>query len=147
MLEIKTASFTESRNILLVCLAIIVLSYLNFLFPAVEFLKLLLNDSGFFKHPESACITLNITGIPCAFCGMSRSLTSIVNLNFEKALYYNPASLIFYPLAGASFLSVVILGLRKRKVVITKPKLFWSIVFGVFLFLWILNILFGNQIN
>lgn len=147
MLKIVKASSRDVRNILLVCLAIFAISVLNFLFPAVEFVKYLLKDTGFFTHPESACITLNMTGLPCAFCGMSRSLLSILNLDFKKALYYNPASLIFYPLAGASFLSILFLAFKKKKILITKPKLFWSIVFGVFLFLWVINIFFGNQTN
>ncbi len=44
-----------------------------------------------------------ILGIPCPLCGISRSLLSVLNLDFKSAFYYHalwPIVLLFVPLYG-----------------------------------------------
>ena len=95
MFKVCPANKSESRNILLISAAFLLINFMNFLYPSVELIKYFLNDTGLFTHPDSACVMLNLTGIPCAFCGLSRSLIARINLDVSGALYYNPSSVVF----------------------------------------------------
>lgn len=147
MFKVCPANKSESRNILLISAAFLLINFMNFLYPSVELIKYFLKDTGLFTHPDSACVMLNLTGIPCAFCGLSRSLIALINLDVSGALYYNPSSVVFYPLAGFSFASVVALALSGQKIVITNWKIFGTILLVILTLLWLVNIFFGHQTN
>lgn len=40
------------------------------------------------------CFFHSITGMPCPFCGMTRAFLAIGQLNFTKAFYFHPLSII-----------------------------------------------------
>ena len=44
------------------------------------------------------CIFKKLTGLPCPFCGVTRSLASFIRGDFEQAFLYNPFSLLFFSL-------------------------------------------------
>ena len=55
-------------------------------------------SSGFTTGP-TLCMFRNITGLPCPFCGTTRSIGNILIGNFESALRLNPLgyiSLMFF---------------------------------------------------
>jgi hypothetical protein len=104
------------------------------------------------KSSLTVCFIKSTTGIPCPSCGTTRSLGSIIDLNFYSALIINPlgyliaVSLVLFPLwilydlifKKESFFSFYVLFIKtllKRKI---------SILFVVIiLFNWIWNIYKG----
>ncbi len=41
------------------------------------------------------CLLKLIFGVPCPVCGMTRAYISLLSLNLEAAMYYNPAFWVF----------------------------------------------------
>lgn len=39
---------------------------------------------------KSICLFINIFGLPCPACGMTRAYISLVHLDIKKAFYYHP---------------------------------------------------------
>lgn len=39
---------------------------------------------------RSSCIFINIIGVPCLTCGMTRAYSAALKLNFKAAFYYHP---------------------------------------------------------
>lgn len=99
---------------------------------------------GIFRY-DSSCIMLNVSGIPCPFCGMSHAFSEFVRLNFSKSLYYNPSSVIFFSFLGIICLSIFVLSLFNYKVTVTFNKRTFLILMLVILVIWILNICFGHR--
>ena len=62
------------------------LALLVFLIPAR---MLAMRSSGFSTGP-SLCLFRNITGLPCPFCGSTRSVGHILQGEFSAALFSNP---------------------------------------------------------
>lgn len=42
--------------------------------------------------PLSLCLFLDLTGLPCPGCGMTRGLVALLSLDFARALRYHPLS-------------------------------------------------------
>ena len=76
------------------------LALLVFLIPAR---RLAMRSSGFSTGP-SLCLFRNITGLPCPFCGSTRSVGHILQGEFSAALYSNPLGYF-----GLGFLIVLFL--------------------------------------
>lgn len=47
-----------------------------------------------FSPKIQLCFFHSITGMPCPFCGMTRAFLAIGQLNFGKAFYFHPLSII-----------------------------------------------------
>lgn len=45
----------------------------------------------------TVCLIKNTTNIPCPSCGSTRSVLSILHLDFPMALYYNPLGFLIVP--------------------------------------------------
>lgn len=45
---------------------------------------------------RSTCGLYILTKLPCPACGLTRSVTSISHIKFNKAFYYHPFGFIFY---------------------------------------------------
>ena len=73
---------------------------LAFLFVAR---MLAVRSSGFSTGP-SVCLFRNVTGLPCPFCGSTRSVGHILQGEFSAALYSNPLGYF-----GLGFLIVLFL--------------------------------------
>ena len=54
-----------------------------FLFPASE------------GHFHLDCLCRRLSGLPCPFCGFTRSVVGLYGGNVEQALFYNPFSLVW----------------------------------------------------
>jgi hypothetical protein len=76
------------------------LALLVFLIPAR---MLAMRSSGFSTGP-SLCLFRNITGLPCPFCGSTRSVGHILQGEFSAALFSNPLGYF-----GLGFLIVLFL--------------------------------------
>ena len=46
---------------------------------------------------ENLCIYKLITGKECYNCGMTRAFLSVIQGNFDKAIYYNANSIVVFP--------------------------------------------------
>ena len=49
------------------------------------------------KVEFNVCLFKRITTIPCPSCGITRSVLSIINLDFASAIYFNPLGIIVIP--------------------------------------------------
>ncbi len=49
----------------------------------------------FFENKYSICLFMNITGLPCPFCGLSRAFASLTSFDLKNALKLNPFSFVF----------------------------------------------------
>jgi hypothetical protein len=61
--------------------------------------QVLSNTSSGFTTGPTLCMFRNVTGLPCPFCGTTRSIGHILIGNFESALRLNPLgyiSLMFF---------------------------------------------------
>lgn len=47
---------------------------------------------------HSICLFKNITGHECWGCGMTRAITSVIQLHFENAFHYNKLVLFVFPI-------------------------------------------------
>ena len=81
------------------------------------------------------CPIRAITGIPCAGCGMTRSVISLIKLDLEAALYYHPLIVLmpFIP---------VLLTVKKGPLAIKKLRtVLWIIIIGAFIVVYLFRLL------
>jgi len=102
-------------------------------------------DSDFAKRNESYCIFINVTGLPCPFCGLSRSFQGLINLNIEDCLYYNPSSIFLFLLGGLVLSAVFVLSLFNYKISVSNTNKLWFVLLIIFIVVWIINIIFGHH--
>ena len=62
-------------------------------------------------QPGLPCPLRTVTGVPCPFCGMTRSVTAAVHGDLVHSLVLNPAGIVFVVLAVA-----LLLGWRLRRI-------------------------------
>lgn len=142
MIHVERATPEESGRIRFWIAAIVGLSALSLWVSPSSLLAEIFPD--LFTY-ESSCIMLNLTGIPCPFCGMSRALGEFTSLNFAKSTYYNPSSVPFFILCTAAVLAVAFLSsINYRFSVSDKRKTFY-VVIAVVIVMWGLNILYGHH--
>lgn len=67
----------------------------------------------------SVCTFYNMTGLPCATCGLTRSLCSIAHGEFANAWHYHPFGFLFSSL----FLAVALMPLVRRAAPSFQPRL------------------------
>lgn len=132
----------EAGKIRLILLGTIVFSLLTVKFYPLD----LLNHyfPGLFRE-DSSCITLNVLGIPCPFCGMSRAFSEFMNFNFAGSIYYNPASVLFFVFLGIFCIAIFVLSLFKYKIVFQFNRKTLLAFFIVIATVWILNIILGHH--
>ncbi len=94
---------------------------------------------------ESSCIMLNIAGIPCPFCGMSRAFRELTALNIPGSIYYNPVGIPFFIISGAVIAWIYLLSFMNRKLKLINGRKTLLILSGVLLIMWFINILYGHQ--
>lgn len=98
-----------------------------------------------FKY-ESSCIMLNVAGIPCPFCGMSRAWNEFTRFNFESSIYHNPSSVVFFIFSGTTVALIFVLSLFNYRIKLPGSGKTLMILSAVLLIIWILNILYGHHI-
>ena len=141
-IKIVKVKENEAGKIRLILLGTIVFSLLTVKYYPLN----LLNHyfPGLFRE-DSSCITLNVFGIPCPFCGMSRAFREFMNFNFAGSIYYNPSSVLLFIFLGIFCLAIFILSFFKYKIVFQFSRKTLFAFFIVIATLWILNIYFGHH--
>jgi len=123
-----------------------VVSLLCFCFPI---LSRFLHEGGIrvsthlLKLP--GCGLKTLTGIPCPFCGMTRSFSELSSFHIREAFNIQPAGVVIYFLcliSGLFFLSRAVLG--KPFINLKKGK-YWTLAFNILLvfigIVWIFRII------
>jgi hypothetical protein len=88
-------------------------------------------------HPPLACPLRTVTGVPCPFCGMTRSVVAAVHGHLATSLRDNPAGILLVVLAVA-----LLVGVRSERVRV--PTWVFVAAFGA---LWAYNIGFNPLFN
>lgn len=145
MFKIVDITSSEAWKIRLVILGILIYGLLNLIIPFPDILRYLLGGTGIYKDYESSCLMLNIFGIPCAFCGMSRSLLGFFIPDIDRIFYFNPTAIIFYPVLVIITSLIIILSFKNKKLKPVNQKIFNWVMISLFLIIWIMNILYGHQ--
>ena len=140
-LTLEKVSLREARNIRWILLGFFCFGLISVVFYPLDLLKLIF--PSVFRN-ESACIMLNVFGIPCPFCGMSHAFYEFLDLNFSKSIYYNPSSVIFFSFLGMISLSIFILSFFNYKPSVKFNKTTLVIFIMLLLTMWILNVKFGH---
>ena len=140
-LKIKKTGPEEARKIRLLLAGFLLFTVLSVKFYPYDILMKFFPE--YFRN-ESTCITLNLFGIPCPFCGMSHAFYEFINLNFMKSIYYNPSSVIFFSFSAIVCLSIFVLSLFNYKISITFDRRTLIISGIILIIFWVLNILFGH---
>ncbi len=140
-LTIKKICSGESRKIRLLLAAFLLFTVLTVKFYPYDILMKFFPE--YFRN-ESTCITLNIFGIPCPFCGMSHAFYEFINFNFMKSIYYNPSSVIFFSFSAIVCLSIFVLSLFNYKISLSFDRRALLISGIILIVFWVLNILFGH---
>jgi len=87
---------------------------------------------------------LNLTGLRCPFCGMSRSFKELLKLNFAGSFYYNPVSIFVIAFIGSLFFVLFVLSFYDIKIKFNFDKKTLIIFSVVMVIVWILNLMFGH---
>jgi len=130
---------TKTRLYLLVVIFFVVIT--TYLSP----LKLIRYFYPEMFNRDSSCILLNITGIPCIFCGLTRSFEELVSFNLVNSFYYNPSSVFIFTFLAVLSLSIFILSLYNYKIRLVSCKKTFIAITLVIVTVWIMNIIFGHH--
>jgi hypothetical protein len=142
LITLEKISSRDSSKVRIILFGFIAFGIFTIYFYPLDLLNKLF--SGLLKQ-ESSCLMLNIFGVPCPFCGMSRAFSEFIKFNFSKSIYYNPSSVIFFTFLGFICLSIFMLSFFNYKISITFNKKTFLISFLVLLIMWALNIFYGHH--
>ncbi len=145
VLTFEKVSSKEAWKIRLIILGIILFGFTVFTITPLEIVQNLFEGNHLFERQESTCIMLNIAGIPCPLCGMTRSYNEFREFNISSGMYYNPLSVIVFPLIALVLAVILLASLLNYKIKILNHKLFWGSVFLLILVVWIVNIFWGHH--
>ncbi len=67
---------------------------------------------------KSICLFINIFGLPCPACGMTRAYISLAHLDIKRAFYYHP---LFWSVP------LILLGYKNKKIIYILGVLFISV--------------------
>ncbi|HAY34870.1 MAG TPA: hypothetical protein DCY06_12130 [Bacteroidetes bacterium] len=137
----KTGSAESSKIRLYLLLIIFFIVISTYLSP----LKLIRKFFPDIFNRDSSCILLNITGIPCIFCGLTRSFEELINFNLANSFYYNPSSVFIFTFLAVISLSIFTLSFFNYKIRLVSGKKTLIAVTVVIAIVWILNIIFGHH--
>jgi hypothetical protein len=92
------------------------------------------------------CLFLTATGVPCPFCGLTRSLLSLSQGELLKSFWYHPLGPVIWGGMALFVLSSLILFVLRRRVELRIPgdHRATSVVASVLL-IWVVNILLGHH--
>lgn len=145
MLSVEKTNKADAWKIRLVVLSVILIGIVAVNITPVEVVINLKNGNNIFNRVPDMCLMQNVFGVPCPLCGMSRGFAEILHLNFLGGIYYNPFSVIFYPLSFIIITAIFTLSLFNYKLKITKPRTFGWGIFVLFIVVWTVNIIWGHH--
>lgn len=111
----------------------------------LEIIQNFFEGNNLLKRQESTCIMLNIAGIPCPLCGMTRSYNEFSEFDYSGGMYFNPLSIVVFPLVALVLSVIFLASLLNYKITILNNKLFWGSVFFLILVVWVVNIFWGHH--
>lgn len=92
------------------------------------------------------CPFLTVTGLPCPFCGLTRSLLNLLQGEFAEAFWHHPFGPVIWGgmalLVAASF---VLLFFQRRVALKIPEDLRTASIVAVVLVVWTANIFFGHH--
>jgi len=139
--SVESAAPKEKRNIILSLFLIAAVGITGIYFSPTEKIFKVLNIPTI-----NGCPLLTLTNVPCPFCGMGRSFSSLTDFKIARSFYYNPMGFIFYLITGSLFVIVLVLSIFNRKIVLKKQaKELWYLPVLFILLMWVLNILYGHH--
>ncbi len=141
-ISLRKTSPEESGRIRLILIASIFLILLTAKYYPLDLLSHFF--PGLFRE-DSSCIMLNVTGLPCPFCGMSRAFEEFIHLNFSKSIFYNPGSVFFFTFSAIFCLAIFVLSFFNYKFSIKFNRFTLSVFLILLMTLWILNIYSGHH--
>ena len=99
--------------------------------------------------PLKKCIFLQLTGLPCPFCGFTRSFWAISAGDWHWALCNCPLSMGVYGLAAALFVwnsAALLLGVRMKSGFygLFKSTYTWWIIAALFFLNWVYRVSLGR---
>lgn len=133
---------TESDKLRFILFGFIAVTLVSIFFTPSDLVAELFPD--LFKY-ESSCIMLNVAGIPCPFCGMSRAWKEFTKMNFTAAIHHNPSSIAFFIISGVTISAIFVLSLFNYKFKVTSTWKTLLMLTAVLFIIWILNILYGHH--
>jgi hypothetical protein len=145
LISLKKISSTDAWKIRGIVAGFAGFIWLSWQYSPVKILHRIFPDFFIFRGKETSCVLLNITGIPCPFCGMSRSLDSLLIGNFAGVFYFNPSSVIFFTFITVVCLIIFILSIFNKKIVFDNSRRISLIIIALILLIWVSNILFGHH--
>ncbi len=141
-ISLRKISPEESGKIRLILFASIALSLLAAKYYPLDMLNHFF--PGLFRA-DSSCIMLNLAGIPCPFCGMSRAFSGFIQMDFSKSMFYNPSSVLFFTFSGIFCFVIFALSFFNYKISLNFNRFTLSVFLILLLTVWILNIYFGHH--
>ena len=133
---------TESDRLRFILFGFIAVTLVSIFFTPSDLVAELFPD--LFKY-ESSCIMLNVAGIPCPFCGMSRAWKEFTKMNFTAAIHHNPSSIAFFIISGVTISGIFVLSLFNYRIRVTSTWKTFLMLTAVLMMIWILNILYGHH--
>lgn len=141
IVSFEKISGLQSRRIRYVLIAVLAVSLVFVYFHPLNLINYFF--PGMLRS-DSSCIMLNVTGLPCPFCGMSRSFKELMAFNISGSFYYNPGSVFVFAFIGISCLSIFVLSIFNYRIRFRSNMKTLMLFFVVLSIIWILNILFGH---
>ncbi len=139
---IEKISRTESDRLRFILFGFIAVTLVSIFFTPSDLVAELFPD--LFRY-ESSCIMLNVAGIPCPFCGMSRAWKEFTKMNFTAAIHHNPSSIAFFLISGVTISAIFVLSLFNYRFKVTSTWKTFITLTAVLMIIWILNILYGHH--
>jgi hypothetical protein len=133
---------TESDRLRFILFGFIAVTLVSIFFTPSDLVAELFPD--LFKY-ESSCIMLNVAGIPCPFCGMSRAWKEFTKMNFTTAIHHNPSSIAFFIISGVTISGIFVLSLFNYRIRVKSTWKTFLMLTAVLMIIWILNILYGHH--
>lgn len=98
-----------------------------------------------------ACPFLLALGIPCPWCGMTRSFMAMGGLDLQGAFIFNPLGPVLFPLFAAAMVLMVVSLVSRRRLAISLPRSTWKrlvySVGAVTAVTWILKLYIWQQVG
>lgn len=94
------------------------------------------------------CPLKNLSGLDCPSCGLTRSVSSLLHLEFGRSLSYHPLGAL--ALTGLALIAAPVRGIGQGNRTKFLEKLFqhrWQIIVALFMLVWTLRLFSGALTN
>jgi hypothetical protein len=145
MLELRKISTREAWKIRGILAASAGFLFVSWQMSPMRILHTFFPDLFIFKEKETLCVLLNSTGLPCPFCGMTRSFNSLLNFDLAGVFYFNPSSVIFFTFISVITLAIFVLSLFNFKIHFHNSRTVSIFLISFISLIWVLNIFFGHH--